>query len=79
MTHESEWRRHGELMAHINELKTYYRIVYKFTSFGQLRKDKEEREAWCEQHCKDLYYGYFNMWYFKDEQDYLMFMLRWSK
>ena len=68
-----------KLTDHLEDLKTYYRVDYQFTSFGQLLDDKDERKAWCEKYCKDKFYSYFNMWYFKDEQDYLLFMLRWPK
>ena len=69
----------NKLKAHLDEIQSYYRVDYPFTSFTQLLDDKEERTAWCEKHCKDKFYGYFNMWYFKDEQDCLMFMLRWPR
>lgn len=68
-----------KLMAHLEEIKTYYRVFYPFTSFKQLLDDKDERKAWCKEHCKDKFYSYHNIWYFKDEQDYLLFMLRWPK
>jgi hypothetical protein len=68
-----------KLTNHLNELKTYYRVTYAFTSFKDMLDDKDERTAWCEEHCKDKFYTYFNTWYFENEQDYLMFMLRWSK
>ncbi len=68
-----------KLTNHLNDLKTYYRITYAFTSFKDMLYDKDGRKAWCEEHCKDEFYTYFTTWYFKDKHDYLMFMLRWSK
>ena len=68
-----------KLTKHLNDLKTYYRVNYPFTSFKEMLDDKDERKAWCEKYCKDKFYSYFIMWYFKDEQDYLLFMLRWPK
>ena len=68
-----------KLTKHLNDLKTHYRVNFPFTSFKQLLDDKDERKAWCEEHCKDKFYTYFNSWYFENEQDYLMFILRWLK
>ena len=67
------------LAQHLEELKSFYRVNYEFKSFGKLKIDNDEKKAWCEKNCKDEYYGYFSMWYFKSKQDYLMFMLRWPK
>ena len=68
-----------KLTKHLNDLKTHYRVNFPFTSFKQLLDDKDERKAWCKEHCKGKFYTYFNSWYFENEQDYLMFILRWLK
>ena len=68
-----------KLTAHLEELKLFYRVVYDFKSFKELMDDNDIKKAWCEEHCKDDFYSYYSIWYFKSKQDYLMFMLRWPK
>ena len=66
------------LTDHLEELKTFHKVNMPFESFKQLLDDNDIKRAWCEEHCKDEFYSYHSIWYFKDEQDYLLFMLRWA-
>jgi hypothetical protein len=40
---------------------------------------REDMEIWCQTNTKKSYYhGFWDSFFFDNEQDYLMFMLRWS-
>jgi hypothetical protein len=67
------------LSNHLNDIKSYHKVHLKFTSFGYLLADKDIKQAWCKKHCNDEFYGYFNTWYFKSEQDYVMFLMRFGE
>jgi hypothetical protein len=68
--------RHDRLMP---LLQTYHRINSTEPSGSQLHADQL---VWCLEHCKHKFRDFQQdghiAWYFQDEQDAVMFSLRWS-
>jgi hypothetical protein len=40
--------------------------------------DRSEVEAWCKEHICGEYESRGSTWVFKEEKDYILFLLRWS-
>ncbi len=40
--------------------------------------DRSEVEAWCKEHICGEYESRGSIWVFKEEKDYILFLLRWS-
>jgi hypothetical protein len=40
--------------------------------------DRSEVESWCKEHICGEYKSRDSTWVFKEEKDYIMFLLRWS-
>ena len=67
-----------KLTDHLNEIKNYHIYQQNFSSIGELIDKHENQKPWCEKHLKGRWYNYFSVWYFEKEDDYTLFLLRWS-
>lgn len=66
------------LTNHIKEVSTWYKHVQSKGSITEIKEKNKIIKEWCQTHLKSKWYNYFNIWYFKNESDYLLFLLRWN-
>lgn len=66
------------LMEHLNDIKNWYHYHHDYTSISEILDGQVERTAWAKEHLKGKWHNYFSLWYFEKEDDYLLFLMRWS-
>ena len=72
----------AEMDLLIKTIETRYKTRWPYRYEFEPSLDGEEYEArykWCEDNCQDAFIGLNNKWHFKDEREYLMFVLKWGK
>lgn len=66
------------LTEHLSEIKNWHQYHYNYSSISDLMSNKDHMRDWCKEHLKGKWHNYFSLWYFKEESDYLLFLMRWS-
>ena len=67
-----------KLTEHFIEIRSWHHYSHKYDSIRGVMDENELKKAWCNEHLKGRYQNYFTLWYFEKEDDYLLFLMRWS-
>lgn len=66
------------LMDHLNEIQDWYHYSYAYSTIKDMMETNVEMRDWADEYLKGKWHNYFSLWYFKEESDYLLFLMRWS-